>query len=136
MRARRINYFLSHTFGLVTCSSALICALVAACVCATSSMSVLSVAWLSCVVLLALPVGWLCGFLVFACLGPEIHRSVTRINGGPFRPGDRVCILAGRHRDEIGKIVSISDYGVRVTLEGRVHGSYDEHFPHLQIMRV
>jgi hypothetical protein len=98
---------LAHTFGIVAGTSALICAGVVVKECATDAMSLREILWLVAAVIVALPLGWMLGFLGLTTIGPGIFQVICWWNGGPFQVRDSVHILAGRYRGRVATVYAV-----------------------------
>lgn len=78
---------------------------------------------------LSLPITWL-------IVGP-FYYARAKLNGAPFQVGDHVQILAGPHRDKIGKIYSAWQGGTfRVELGSEAEKSYKDVFSETQLVRI
>jgi hypothetical protein len=74
-----------------------------------------------------------CAFLV---LGP-LYWIQERRNGGPFKPGDRVRILAGPHRGVLTTVCSTWQGGrLRVELGREAKATYTDVFSPTQLLRM
>ncbi len=95
-----------------------------------------AVFWLFCVALLALPIGFFLAILMgWFILGPLYFDRGLK-NGGPFRPGDRVRILTGPHRDRIVVVYSLwQGDSVRVELSEEEKKNYKDVFSPVQLLR-
>ncbi len=68
--------------------------------------------------------------------GPILYSQGLE-NGGPFVPGDRVCILAGKHRGKTALVYeSWQNETVRVELGGADKAQYTDIFAAYQLIRV
>jgi hypothetical protein len=64
---------------------------------------------------LSLPLAWI--------VGEPLDQYVTRLNGAPFQPGDRIRILVGPHRDCVVRVYDVWDSRSLVRVElGRSSG--------------
>jgi hypothetical protein len=55
---------------------------------------------------ISVPLGFLLGVLfISSCLSP-FYYAMEEMNGGPFRPGERVYVIAGRHKGQIKRVSS------------------------------
>ncbi|HKS23326.1 MAG TPA: hypothetical protein VJZ76_11040 [Thermoanaerobaculia bacterium] len=52
-------------------------------------------------------IGLLVGFLTSLVVLPPLYRYRARINGAPFRKGDTVRILRGRHRGTVAEVYEV-----------------------------
>ena len=133
----RWKYVLAHTFGLITGASSLLFAVYVGWYCSFNFGSVVGAFWLLCALLIALPLGWLLGFLALCVCGPLIFHFIARTNGAPFQAGDWVRILSGSHRDQIVCIYAIwEERGqVRVELDEQAKQDYTDVFSYHEICR-
>ena len=66
-----------------------------------------------------------------------INRIQARLNGAPFKPGDRVLILAGRYRGRIGRVYSEwQGETIRVDVGDEASKTFDDVFGQYQVERV
>jgi hypothetical protein len=99
MKPTAAQYFLAaHGVKLAAGIGATILPIVVAFACGGFSI------WAVLAVLCAVPLGCVLGFLFFS---PLIGVIACKMNGGPFRLGDVVRVLVGRHRDRVGHIYTM-----------------------------
>jgi hypothetical protein len=67
-------------------------------------LSVLGFGLLICVI--SVPLGLLLAALFICFFLSPFYLAVERMNGGPFRQGDRVYVIAGRNKGEIKEVYS------------------------------
>jgi hypothetical protein len=133
----RWQYVFAHTVGLATGTSSLLFAVYVGWHCSFSFGSLIGVFWLICALLIALPLGWLLGFLCLCICGPLIFRVIAKINGAPFRAGDWVRILSGSHRDRIVCVYAVWDERgqLRVELDEQAKKGAKDVFSYFEICR-
>jgi len=92
-------------------------------------------------ILLAVPLGFLLTFLSAAFWGPPLAAFIVLLNGGPFKVGDRVQIIGGKHE---GTITTVRELGLGngggvvlwVKLGEDAEKEYTDAFRPWQVMRV
>ena len=58
------------------------------------------------IVVFMVPVGLLSAGLFICFFLSPLYLAVERMNGGPFKPGDRVYVLVGRHKGRVTEVYS------------------------------
>jgi hypothetical protein len=94
-------------------------------------------------VVVALLLGFLLALVVGSCLAGIFWPLLRPLfeardvkNGAPFRVGDRVRILAGRHKDRVVRVYSDwKDDSVRVELGEKEKEKFTDIFSSLQLLR-
>lgn len=118
MRPSSFNYALAHTFG-ISAAVGIICVLVwlfTAMMPLQSLVTDWSAAlWAVLAMISAVGLGGILGLLL---IGPIAFRIAAAIQGAPFRVGDNVWILVGKHKGTLTRVYKVwNDRGqVRVEL--------------------
>jgi|GEM_PF-1736586 len=82
-------------------------------------------------------VGFLCGLVAGSFVFPIILYVRTRMNGGPFNPGDRVYIIHGPHAGTISTVTDQWEHGrLRVDLGPQALKDYTDGFYSYEVLRV
>jgi hypothetical protein len=93
--------------------------------------------WLAVYLFIAVPSAPCIALLFMAfILGPIYHWRAAKFNGAPFRPGDRVRILVGPHRDRVTRVRSLARYDLLCVELGEEKGAPIERaFTDVQLLR-
>jgi hypothetical protein len=95
-----------------------------------------TMAWMLVVMLVAGAAGYFGAGLAAALLLGPIYRAREVRNGGPFRVGDRVRILAGAHRGRVTRVYSTWRQGlVRVELGEAARSACTDIFSGAELVR-
>jgi len=137
VRASRIHYIVAHSLKLTGwCSIAAFLALfwapsAPALLTAPSAMDIFVFVLAT---LAAVPLGMIFGGVL---LCPFVHVIGSKINGAPFREGDRVRILVGPHRDRIASVYAVwkERNQVRVALDEQAYKDVKDVFGLTQVCR-
>lgn len=75
-------------------------------------------------VLAAIPLGWFLGAMF---VWPIFSRIGAKVNGAPYRQGDRVCILVGRYRGRSAQVYEVwserREVLVRFDIQGKAEAT-------------
>ena len=86
---------------------------------------------------LALALGWALALLAGAIFLPPIYHWRVRANGGPFKEGDQMQILSGRHASEVSMVYSKwQGTTVRVKLTPQDADEYKDVFQSVELLKV
>lgn len=108
---------------------------------ATPTMSDLRHIFQAVIVLLLFAVAAVVGFGVAMVLSPffvvPVYEIHTRLNGGPFAPGDHVCILSGPYAGRVSHVYQQWQHtSVRVELGDEAREAFQDVFGQHQLRRV
>ena len=112
------DYFFAHAVWIAAHGGGLVFLILVVNVCRTNFEPPYDV-WLILHTLLAFVASYLLGMLFGVMfLGRFVGLLAIKLNGGPFAVGDRVLILAGSHKGEVGTVYELwkSRFQLRVFL--------------------
>ncbi len=80
---------------------------------------------------------FLLGVLITIPIIGPIYYVRERVNGGPFRVGDTVYIIAGKHKGKVARVYSQWQHGtVRIELSEEEKEKFKDVFASYSILRV
>jgi hypothetical protein len=138
MKPTRSQYVLAYSPAICICLGALLLPIIVGWKLLQAPALLLEISfliWFVMVILVSLALGAILSGLF---VSPLVCTLAGKLNGSPFQVGDLVQILAGKHRDRIGRVYEV--WGVRrqlrIELSEQESKGVTDVFDYFQICRV